>query len=374
MRREDPMIDQDYDALIVGARVAGATLAILLGGAGYRVLLVDRAAFPSATLSTHYFRGGRGVTVLKQVGVLDDVLARGCPPLTCQYNYANGCAEPVVNPAQSPGEVAYCLSVRRETLDYLLIERARRCPSITVLEHTRVTDVLRDHGRVVGARLVTLEGEREVWAGITVGADGRRSSIARAVAAPDEESDEACRAVYYCYLRGFPGPGGKAPDGPEFSRIEDEMAYVFPSDDGVACLALSVNLPTFRWMRHQPRERFVERIAAHRGLADRFAAATWEGRLLGCGPERNYVRVPVGPGWALVGDAGMHQDPWSGTGIDKATIHATFLAAPLAQWFAGNLSEHDALASYHARRNEDGLASYRQTVTLAKDLRQLSAG
>jgi hypothetical protein len=61
-------------------------------------------------------------------------------------------------------------------------------------------------------------------------------------------------------------------------------------------------------------------------------------------------------------------------GIDKATMHATFLAAALAQWFAGNLSEHDALASYHAQRNEDGLASYRQTVALARDLRQLSAG
>jgi len=366
--------NQDYDALIVGARVAGATLAILLGDAGYRVLLVDRASFPSPTLSTHYFRGGRGVTVLKRVGVLDDVLARGCPPLTCQYNYSNGEAEPVVNPAQSPGEVDYCLSVRRETLDHLLVQRARRCPSVTVLENTRVTEVLREHGRVVGARLVTPEGEWDVWAGITVGADGRHSSVARAVDAPDEESDDAYRAIYYCYLRDFPGPGGKAPDGPEFSRIEDEIAYVFPSDDGVACMALSVNLPTFRWLRQRPQERFSERLAAHRGLAGRFAAATWEGRLLGCGPERNYVRVPVGPGWALVGDAGMHQDPWSGHGIDKATVHATLLADALARWLTGSTSEQEALASYHAQRNEDGLASYRQTVALAKDLRQLAVG
>jgi hypothetical protein len=70
----------------------------------------------------------------------------------------------------------------------------------------------------------------------------------------------------------------------------------------------------------------------------------------------------------------MHQDPRSGHGVDKATVHATFLADALVQWFAGNLSEHDALASYHARRNEDGLASYRQAVALSKDLRQLSAG
>ena len=142
----------------------------------------------------------------------------------------------------------------------------------------------------------------------------------------------------------------------------------------MACVALSVNLPTFRWLRQRPQERFSERLAAHRGLAGRFAAATWEGRLLGCGPERNYVRVPVGPGWALVGDAGMHQDPWSGHGIDKATVHATLLAEALGKWFTGNTSEQEALTAYHARRNEDGLASYRQTVALAKDLRQLTVG
>jgi flavin-dependent dehydrogenase len=179
--------------------------------------------------------------------------------------------------------------------------------------------------------------------------------------------------VYYCYLRDFPGPGGSVPDGPEFSRIGDEIAYVFPSDGGLACVALSVNLPTFRWMRQRPRERFCERIAAHRGLAGRFCEATWEGRLLACGPEGNYVRVPVGAGWALVGDAGMHQDPWSGTGIDKAMVHATFLAEALGDWFAGHRSEQEALAAYHARRNTDGVASYRMTVDLSRDLRQLSA-
>lgn len=365
---------QEFDALIVGARVAGATLAALLGDAGYRVLLVDRAAFPSDTRSTHYFRGGRGVTVLKQLGVLDDVLASGCPPLVCQYNYLNGAVDPVINPAQQPGVVTYCLSVRRTTLDDVLVRRTRRCPTVTVWERTRVIDVMRTGERVVGARLATPDGERTIWAGIVVGADGRQSFVARAVTAPQEAADAPHRAIYYCYMRGFPGPGGSVSDGPEFSRIEDEIAYVFPSDDGVACVALSVNLPTFRWMRQRPHERFCERIAAHRGIAARFRGATWQGRLLACGPEGNYVRVPVGAGWALTGDAGMHQDPWSGTGIDKAMVHATFLAEALGEWFAGQRAEQAVLAAYHTRRNADGMASYRSTVDLSRDLRQLSAG
>jgi len=365
----EAMADDHYDALIIGARVAGAPLAALLGDAGHRVLLVDRAAFPSPTLSTHYFRGARGVAVLRQLGVLDAVLALGCPPLTCQYNYLDGAAKSAINPPQEPGEVGYCLSVRRDALDALLIRRAGACPSVEVLEGTRATALLREGGRVIGATLATPDGERSVRARIVVGADGRHSFVARAVGAPVAESEPAYRALYYRYVRGFPGPGGGAPDGPEFSRFDDEVAYVFPSDDGVACVALSVNLPTYRWLRQRPEERFGERIVAHRGLAGRFAAATVEGRLLGCGPERNYVRVPVGPGWALIGDAGMHQDPWSGLGIDKATVQATFLADTLGRWFGGGASEGEALAEYHARRDADGLASYRFTVERSKDFR-----
>ena len=44
----------DYDAIVVGARCAGSVLATRLGRAGWRVLLVDRATFPSDTVSTHF--------------------------------------------------------------------------------------------------------------------------------------------------------------------------------------------------------------------------------------------------------------------------------------------------------------------------------
>src|SRR5689334_12900473 len=99
-------------------------------------------------------------------------------------------------------------------------------------------------------------------------------------------------------------------------------------------------------------------MSHHHGLAARVAAATPLGPILGCGPERNYVRIPVGPGWVLVGDAGMHQDPWSGLGMDMASTHAVFLAEALISWFAGTMSEGDALASYHQRRNSHGIEAY----------------
>jgi 2-polyprenyl-6-methoxyphenol hydroxylase-like FAD-dependent oxidoreductase len=361
----------DYDALIVGARVAGATLAALLGDAGYEVLLVDRATFPSPTLSTHFFRGGRAGAVLQRLGVLRDVLALGCPPLVREYRFHPGAATPTIGPPQEPGGLGYGLSVRRTPLDQVLVRRAVGSGTVDVLDATTASELLWAHGRVVGARLRTPAGERVVRAQCVIGADGRRSFVARAVRAAVQTAEAAHRGFYYRYVRDWVGPAGRAPDGAEFHHAGDERAYVFPSDGGLTCVALSLNLRSFAWVRQAPEQRFRARLAAHAGLAERLEAAGWAGPLLGCGPIRNYVRVPVGPGWALVGDAGLHQDPWSGLGIDQAMVHATFLAEALAAWFAGARRERDALATYHRRRDADALAGYRRTVSLSRDLGQL---
>jgi flavin-dependent dehydrogenase len=179
--------------------------------------------------------------------------------------------------------------------------------------------------------------------------------------------------MYYRYVRDFPGPTGPA-DGAEFSFIGDEIVYVFPSDAGVSCIALSLNLDDYATVRKAAEQQVDLRIARHVGVAGRYTAATQEGRLLGCGPETNYVRVPTGPGWALVGDAGVHQDPWSGQGIDCAAVHASMLTDALHQWFSGEQTETEALAEYHRRRNEHALDIYHRTVMLGRDLRQLRTG
>jgi flavin-dependent dehydrogenase len=347
-----------YDVIVIGARVAGSTLAALLGDAGASVLLLDRARFPSTTPSTHFFRGAGMVGVLRRLGVLDAILDLGCPPLTREFNYNDGQA--VEGPPQDPGEIGYCLSVRREPLDDILLRRAGASDSVEVVEGARVTALLWDGDHVVG---VALREGRRAYAGLIVGADGRHSLIAKWVNAEVEHAAPAYRALYYRYVAGFAGPDGGAPDAAEFSLLDDEIAYVFPSDAGLTCVAMSVNLETFRWMRQDFEARYHERIAQHRGLAARVEAAKRTGRLAGCGPERSYVRVPYGRGWALVGDAAMHQDPWSGLGMDMAGVHATFLADTIL----GN----EPMASYHERRNAHGLPGYHETVSAAADLRTL---
>lgn len=359
----------DYDVAIVGARVAGSITASLLGDAGLRVLLVDAARFPSDTISTHFFRGAGLVSVLQRLGVLEQVLSLGAPPLVCQYDYASGRAEAEIGPPQDPGEIGYGLSVRRLALDRILLDRARRTYGVTIREGRSVRELLRDaEGRMAGLVLQEDQGATAVTARLVVGADGRGSFVARSVGAAAERVEPATRAMYFRYLRDFAAPGGGVPDGPEFSLAGDELAYAFPSDDGVTCLAVSINLAEFERFRAAPEDRFRERVLAHPGLAERFAAARPDGRMLGSGPKAAVIRTPVGPGWALVGDACLHQDPWTGLGMDNASLEATLLAEAAVAWLRDDEPEAEAMATYRARRDDEITPGFDFTASAGRDL------
>ena len=368
--------EEVYDAVVVGARIAGSTVASLLGDAGHRVLLVDRATFPSPTISTHFFRGELAVDVLDQLDVLDAVFDYGPPRLRRRYVYVDGESEPTVEPPQRPGDVGHSLSVRRETLDHVLVQRARQPGTVTLAEGTRVTGLHRDDDRVVGARLVDDDGERSVGARVVIGADGFDSFVAEAVEAATVTSTPGFRALYYRYVRDFPSPGGGDPDGAEFSFLGDQVAYVFPSDERTTCVAVSFNLEDFEAVkRHRGFvEGFEAHLARHRGIADRYFSSSPDGRVLGRAPVENYVRVPAGPGWALVGDAGLHQDPWSGYGIDVASRSGVFLAEAVCDWLVGDVAEDTAMERYRRRRDEFARPIYRETVEQGRDLSWRSEG
>ena len=359
---------REYDVVIVGARIGGAVLAAYLGDAGHRVLLLDRTHFPSDTISTHFFRGGGLAGVLGELGLLAEIDAIGAPRLDREYVYTDGGADP--NPAepQDPGTLGYNLSVRRLPLDELLVRRATRSPSVELREGTVVTDLVHEDGRVAGVRI----GEEAVRAQWVVGADGHASLVARLIDAPVQERHDPIRALYYVYVSGFSAPdGGTHANAPEFSFRGDELGYVFPSDGGVTCVGVSVNLAGFRELRAGGLDDLRRRVLLHRGLGPRFEAATIQGRLLGRGPQPSVVRVPSGPGWALVGDSGMHQDPWTGEGMDSAARSARALAALLDEHLRGRMSVAEVASRYHAARDAQGLDNFHGTVEGGRDLRAL---
>jgi len=173
--------------------------------------------------------------------------------------------------------------------------------------------------------------------------------------------------MYFRYLRGYDGAQGRR-DGPDFSLQGDQLVYAFPSDDGVTCLAISINLGDFGRFRADPEQSFGAALENHPGIADRFRAATPVSRLLGSGPKAAVVRRPWGPGWLLVGDASMHMDPWTGLGMDSAATQAELAADALAAWLSGRLQEDAAMRDYKERRDETLLPWWTYTVEAGRDL------
>jgi len=176
--------------------------------------------------------------------------------------------------------------------------------------------------------------------------------------------------LYFRYVTNFSPPRAIV-DGPEFSVVGDELAYAFPGDDRVTCIAVSINLEVFQQFRNDRHAAFEARLARHVGLVDRYRAASPVSAVLGSGPVDAISRQPSGPGWSLVGDAGMHQDPWTGLGMDNAGTHATFLVDAIDAWLSGRSGEGAAFAEYSRRRDDHALAGFNETARLGRDLSQL---
>lgn len=344
--------------MVVGGRIGGCLTALRLAAQGASVRLLESGDFPSDTLSTHFFRGDGLVRSLEDVGVLDEVLSTGAPRLDCEYFSVNS-GQFEQGPPQEPGRIGYCLSVRRSTLDAILARHTAEA-GVDVRTRTKVVDVLAADGVVQGVADRDGTAHR---ARVVVGADGRRSTVARLVGAGDEERHTPARAMYYRYAKGW-----RSPDelGPEFILHGNLFSYVFPSDGDVVCLAVSIPLADYLQAGDNDAAGRLEQIFRENPrTADRLDGVEWvSGAFTGL-PADSVWRQGSGPGWALVGDAGTAQDPWAGLGMDTA--------ARQAEAFTEAFSEgSDAWnATYDRLRRERTYGGFAETTELAPDLRRL---
>ncbi|MDX1390643.1 MAG: FAD-dependent monooxygenase, partial [Acidobacteriota bacterium] len=114
-------MSRKYDAVVVGARVAGASTAMLLAQSGLKVLVVERGRYGSDTLSTLALMRG-GVLQLARWGVLDAVREAGTPPIhATSFHYGDDVVEVAIKPRDG---VDALYSPRRTVLDRLLADAA----------------------------------------------------------------------------------------------------------------------------------------------------------------------------------------------------------------------------------------------------------
>ena len=331
-----------YDAIIVGARVAGASTAMLMARRGLKVLVVDRAQFPSDTLSTHQVQVP-GVARLRRWGLLDDVIAAGTPP-TRRVRFDTGAA--VLEGRWPEFEGADALySPRRTILDTLLVDAARAAGA-EVRERFKVDEILFDGGRVSGIR----SGPVREQARLVVGADGRHSLVAKAVRPAAYRAIPPRTVAYYTYWAGVPGDEGRM-----YVR-GDRMIGAWPTNDGLVMTYVAAPAADFGAFRADPEGSLLEAFDRTGELGEQVRAGERADRVKGTADLPNRFHAPFGPGWALVGDAGLMMDPITGQGITQAFRDAELLAGAAA---AGT-----PLEDYQRARDADAQPIYDMTVDL----------
>jgi flavin-dependent dehydrogenase len=349
------MTESRYDVIVVGARCAGSPVAMLLARAGYRVLVVDRATFPSDTLSTHLIHPP-GVAALSRWGLLDRVTATGCPPIHT-YSFDFGPFALSGSPGTADTPVAY--GPRRTVLDKLLVDAAAEAGA-EVRERFTVTDVLFENGRVAGVRGHGRDGRSVTErARVVVGADGVHSRVAQAVR-PDRYHDKPrLQCSYYTYFSGLPM------DGRYEAYIRPDRGFgVLPTNDDLTLVIAGWPIAEFEANKTDVERNYLKVLDLVPAFAERLHGARREARLVGTAVP-NFFRKPFGPGWALVGDAGYTRDFITAQGITDAFRDAELCATALDEAFSGLGSFEAAMARYQSTRDQHVLPMYEFTTQLA---------
>ncbi|MEY9855964.1 flavin-dependent dehydrogenase [Catenulispora sp. GAS73] len=351
-----------YDVIVVGARCAGAATALLLARQGVRVLLTDRAAFPSDTISTHLLHP-TGVARLRAWGLLDPLLATGCPSIdTISFRAAE---DLVLRGAPYPCDgVAVSLAPRRTVLDALLVEAAVAAGA-ELREGASFQEVIWEDGRAVGAAFGGRGGGRSGGfterAALIIGADGRHSAVARQVGAKPIRDAGTFGCQFYGYWQGLPNVGTQIFVG------GGQAVLAYPTHDEHHLVLVGWPHARFAEVKQDLDRHFLAAVAASApAIAEQLTDATRTGSITGSGDLGNYVRESSGPGWVLVGDAAAAKDPVTAQGIGDAFAQAQSVGDRLASALAGGPGAVDAaMAAHGVDWERGGRAAFETTVAFA---------
>jgi 2-polyprenyl-6-methoxyphenol hydroxylase-like FAD-dependent oxidoreductase len=346
---------KEYDAIVVGARCAGAPTAMLLARKGYRVLVVDRASFPSDTLSTHVIHAP-GVAALKRWGVLDEITASGCPSVeTYSFDFGPFTIKGTPRPVDG---ISAAYAPRRTILDKILVDAAVQAGA-EVREGFTVEEVVVEDGVVVGIRGHDEGGASVVErARVVIAADGRNSLVAKAVQPHQYNEKPMLQWSYYTYWSGLPV------DGFEIFIRPDRGGAAIGTNDGLTMLVVGWPYAESSAYKADVEANYLKTLDLVPDLARRVRGAKREERFYG-GSVPNFFRKPYGSGWVLVGDAGYNKDPITAQGISDAFRDAERCSTALDEVFTGARSFDDALADFHTRRDNHAMPIYEFTTQLA---------
>jgi flavin-dependent dehydrogenase len=340
-----------YDAVVVGARCAGAATAMLLARAGLDVLVVEQGARGADTLSTLALMRG-GVLQLSRWGLLDAIRRAGTPRIETTTFYYGG--DPIGIRIKPRDGVDGLYAPRRTVLDPLLADAAEAAGA-QIAYRVRLTGLERGaDGRVAGVFLESGGVARRIAATIVIGADGVASTVARSVAAEPYRAGRHMSATIYTRASGL------RVRGYHWHHAPGTSVGVIPTNDGETLVFAATTRERFmRELRFDLASSFREIL---RNTAPSLAAAMEDAAVSpyhGFAGHPGMLRPAWGLGWALVGDAGYFKDPITAHGITDALRDAEILANAVLR------GTDIALAEYQSLRDELSLGLFSITDEIA---------
>jgi len=361
--------DAGYDIIIVGGRPAGASLAARLGAQGRRVLVVDRASFPSGPgVPSCPVIYPPAIQLLEEIGVPERDYAAGALPIKDLIIEFDRYFEARMRMVEAHGR-DYILGIDRARFDLALWKNLARFPTVTARSDFSFDDLVRDaDGRVIGIDGHASGGPRErILAGAVIGADGRFSVVARRAGARVVEDRPAHASTVY-----FADWEGLSPQGDEVAplvhiyatgRGTDVLHIPLPGGNTTICLHLRADRVD---IGGDAEAFYLATLQSYAGVRRRLVGAKRVSPVVGLKRVGNRYLEAGGPGWALVGDALHHKDPVDGQGIYDALIEGKLLAEALGTVARGDRRFSEAVAWYEARVREETYPMFLATMDRLK--------
>ena len=363
---------EELDVIIVGARVAGSAAAIMLARSGLRVLLLDKATFPSDTISTHIVLSG-GAQVLSRIGAMERLERAGGFRFSSMRTLGPGFDFRA--PLKAAGHDLRGLCLGREKMDTAMLELAGSFDRVTIQQGFRLTDLVIEHDAVLGVRGEGRTGSAEFHAPLVIGADGMRSSVAKIAEqklGAFRRSEVPCaRAYYYAYFEGVARDRLGDQLFTEFEASPGAGNLLCRCEDDLVVAAAAFDARQMRAFRTDLGANLQRHLDESIAVGAMLAGATRVGKVRSSGLLLNTYRDPVANGALLLGDAGLHVDPLFGQGHSMALISAETACGLLPACFSartGTSISAEALAPFRTRRDEVLMRHFRASERASRDL------
>ncbi|MCE7948414.1 MAG: NAD(P)/FAD-dependent oxidoreductase [Chloroflexi bacterium CFX4] len=368
-----PLLETRFDVIIVGGRPAGATLAARLAQGGLRVLLLDRATFPSLPAVSSPIIYACTMALLDEIGADEAAYAHNTPKIRKLISETRDYYRAIAVIPEDRGR-DYAYAIDRARFDNALWEQAAHTDGVTALPGFAVSDLLWDGERVIGVtgRRHGSHALENFHAETVVGADGRWSLVARKVNAPLYNVDDApTTSLYYAYWRDVQPYDLDEPLMIAHGTLDGLGYLTMDSADGttaVVCEAHTETIARFSQGAGEPEALYTALLQNAPRIWARLQGAERVTTVRGLKHTPNYYRQPFGAGWALVGDAVHHKDPLGGQGIYDAIFSAKAFAEQYLAYKRGTFGYITALSRYKEALEAETLPIYFNTLAARANL------